>query len=72
MGPISTGLGEIYMWTVEYEHPHGDGRRGARTATPGWQPDGAYLTPEGETLRTERRARRPISAPCRTGSSGRS
>ena len=23
MGPISTGLGEIYMWTVEYEHPHG-------------------------------------------------
>src|SRR5580765_2884355 len=21
MGPISTGLGEVYMWTVEYEHP---------------------------------------------------
>ena len=25
MGPISTGLGEVYMWTVEYEHPHGEG-----------------------------------------------
>lgn len=25
MGPISTGLGEIYMWTVEYEHPQGIG-----------------------------------------------
>ena len=22
MGPISTGLGEIYMWTVEYAHPN--------------------------------------------------
>src|SRR4030095_10461038 len=25
MGPISTGLGEVYMWTVEYEHPEGKG-----------------------------------------------
>src|SRR3954469_7856424 len=25
MGPISTGLGEVYMWTVEYEHPDGTG-----------------------------------------------
>lgn len=24
MGAISTGLGEIYMWTVEYENPEGD------------------------------------------------
>ena len=24
MGPISTGLGEIYMWTVEYENPESD------------------------------------------------
>jgi len=49
MGPISTGLGEIYMWTVEYEHP------GAVGATiipgrPGWQPDHSYLTPEGHKL----------------------
>jgi cobalt-zinc-cadmium resistance protein CzcA len=52
MGPISTGLGEIYMWTVEYEHPHG---RGAPTGdgAPGWQPDGSYLTPEGERLESD-------------------
>src|SRR5688572_14103573 len=25
MGPISTGLGEVFMYTVEYEHPHGKG-----------------------------------------------
>ena len=23
MGPITTGLGEIYMWTVEYQNPDG-------------------------------------------------
>jgi cobalt-zinc-cadmium resistance protein CzcA len=52
MGPISTGLGEIYMWTVEFEHPGG---RGAAIADgrPGWQSDGSYRTPEGEVLRTE-------------------
>ena len=51
MGPITTGLGEIYMWSVDYAHPDGndaptdDGR-------PGWQSDGAYLTPEGQRLST--------------------
>jgi cobalt-zinc-cadmium resistance protein CzcA len=52
LGPISTGLGEIYMWTVEFEHPGG---RGAVIADgqPGWQSDGSYLTPEGERLTTE-------------------
>jgi cobalt-zinc-cadmium resistance protein CzcA len=25
MGPISTGLGEVYMWTVNYKHPEGVG-----------------------------------------------
>jgi len=25
MGAISTGLGEVYMYTVEYEHPGGQG-----------------------------------------------
>jgi cobalt-zinc-cadmium resistance protein CzcA len=52
MGPISTGLGEIYMWTVEYEHPRGAGAS-TTAGTPGWQPDGTYLTPEGEVLRNE-------------------
>jgi cobalt-zinc-cadmium resistance protein CzcA len=53
MGPISTGLGEIYMWTVEYAHPQGTGAVG-RAGEPGWQPDGSYLTPEGERLWTGR------------------
>jgi cobalt-zinc-cadmium resistance protein CzcA len=51
MGPVSTGLGEIYMWTVEFEHPKGEGAR-AEEDVPGWQPDGCYLTPEGERLDT--------------------
>jgi cobalt-zinc-cadmium resistance protein CzcA len=51
MGPISTGLGEIYMWTVEFEHPDGQGATAA-AGHPGWQPDGSYLTPEGERLET--------------------
>jgi cobalt-zinc-cadmium resistance protein CzcA len=52
MGPISTGLGEVYMWTVEYEHPHGEGAP-RRDGEPGWQTDGSYLTPEGERLTTD-------------------
>ncbi len=52
MGPISSGLGEIFMWTVEYEHPHGAGAE-VVAGRPGWQSDGAYLTVEGELLRTE-------------------
>src|SRR6185436_13694448 len=52
MGPISTGLGEIYMWTVEYRHPHGVGAE-VRPGEPGWQTDGSYLTPEGEHLRRD-------------------
>jgi cobalt-zinc-cadmium resistance protein CzcA len=52
LGPISTGLGEIYMWTVEYAHPHGAGAT-PMDGAPGWQADGSYLTPEGERLRTD-------------------
>ncbi len=48
MGPIATGLSEIYMWTVRYKEPHALSPEGE----PGWQRDGAYLTPEGATLRT--------------------
>src|SRR5215471_6081703 len=47
MGPISTGLGEVYMWTVEYASPQTvtitDGKLG-------WQSDGTYVTPEGRQL----------------------
>jgi cobalt-zinc-cadmium resistance protein CzcA len=52
LGPITTGLGEVVMWTVEYEHPGGAGAKPTAGA-PGWQGDGTYLTPEGERLATE-------------------
>ena len=46
MGAVSTGLGEVYMWTVAYQHPGGKGAPIAE-GKPGWQSDGSYLTPEG-------------------------
>ena len=49
MGAVSTGLGEIYMWTVEYQHPRGEGTK-TEAGKPGWQGDGSYLTPEGLKL----------------------
>jgi heavy metal efflux system protein len=52
MGAIATGLGEIYMWTVEYEHPHGKGAS-IDDGKPGWQKDGSYLTPEGHHLTSD-------------------
>lgn len=52
MGAISTGLGEIYMWTVEFEHLAGKDAS-VIAGQSGWQADGSYLTPEGEVLRTE-------------------
>ncbi|URD36619.1 CusA/CzcA family heavy metal efflux RND transporter [Methylobacterium tardum] len=51
LGPISTGLGEIYWWAVEYEAP-GEGTPVA-DGKPGWQTDGSYLTPEGERLKSD-------------------
>lgn len=46
MGPIATGLGDVYMWTVEFANTHTDG------AAAGMERDGSYLTPTGELLRT--------------------
>jgi len=48
MGPISTGLGEIYMWTVAFA-PKASGSFGKS----GWQSDGSFITPEGERLATD-------------------
>jgi cobalt-zinc-cadmium resistance protein CzcA len=48
MGPVSTGLGEIYWWAVQYEKPGASAP--VRDGQPGWQTDGSYLTPEGERL----------------------
>jgi heavy metal efflux system protein len=50
LGPISTGLGEIYMYTVQYEYAHGKGAP-VEDGKPGWQRDGSYFTPEGRALR---------------------
>lgn len=49
MGAVSTGLGEIYMWTVHFDHPRGKGAE-IKDGQPGWQSDGSYLTPEGLRL----------------------
>jgi cobalt-zinc-cadmium resistance protein CzcA len=49
MGPISTGLGEVFMWTVHYSEPH----TVVAPGEPGWQGDGTYITPEGERLTTD-------------------
>lgn len=50
IGPVTTGLGEVVMYTVGYAKPDGvkkiDGQ-------PGWQSDGSYLTPEGDRLSDE-------------------
>ncbi|MDX2264774.1 MAG: CusA/CzcA family heavy metal efflux RND transporter [Hyphomicrobiales bacterium] len=50
LGPISTGLGEIYMWSVSFAPPD---PALVKAGEPGWQPDGNYLTPEGQTLDTD-------------------
>ena len=52
MGAITTGLGEIYMWTVEYIHPKGKDAT-IKDGEPGWQSDGSYLTAENQRLSTE-------------------
>lgn len=51
MGPVSTGLGEVYMWTVDFAHPNGKGAEVVE-GSPGWQKEGVYLTPEGQYLNT--------------------
>jgi len=48
IGPISTGLGEIYMWTVHFA-----GVPAERDGMPGLQRDGRFLTPEGVMLQSE-------------------
>src|SRR5262249_46523740 len=50
IGPVSTGLGEIYMWTVAFQPSQG---RDLRDGRPGWQSDASYLTPEGQRLTSE-------------------
>lgn len=51
MGPISTGLGEIYMWSIRFAKPAVGSP--VRDGQPGWQRDGSYRTPEGQRLTSE-------------------
>jgi cobalt-zinc-cadmium resistance protein CzcA len=52
MGPVSTGLGEIFTYSVEYATPDGKGAP-IKDGEPGWQSDGSYLTVDGERLSDE-------------------
>ncbi|MBB3891471.1 cobalt-zinc-cadmium resistance protein CzcA [Phenylobacterium haematophilum] len=49
IGPVTTGLGEVFMYSVEFANPDGKGAK-VRDGSPGWQSDGSYLTAEGERL----------------------
>lgn len=48
MGPISTGLGEVLMYTVRFEPPAND--RAPTGGPTGWQSDGSFVTDRGERL----------------------
>ncbi|MEC8456586.1 MAG: efflux RND transporter permease subunit, partial [Pseudomonadota bacterium] len=50
LAPITTGLGEVLMWTVDYKPFNSQNL--AKPGEPGWQAGGSYLTPEGELLTT--------------------
>lgn len=50
MSPVTTGLGEVLMWTVDYL-PF-DPADANPSNEHGWQADGSYLTPEGDRLKT--------------------
>ncbi|WP_421930816.1 efflux RND transporter permease subunit [Phenylobacterium sp.] len=52
IGPVTTGLGEVFMYTVDYANPGGKGAK-ITNGKPGWQSDGSFLTPEGERLADE-------------------
>ena len=49
MGPVSTGLGEVFHYSVEFAHPDGKGAKN-KDGEPGWQSDGSFLTDTNERL----------------------
>ena len=51
MGPISTGLGEVLMYTVEFDRTAGN--RVLSGGPIGWQVDGSFVTDRGERLDNE-------------------
>ena len=52
MGPVSTGLGEVFHYSVEFTHPEGQGAP-RNDGKAGWQSDGSFLTDQGESLSDE-------------------
>lgn len=52
MGPVSTGLGEVFHYSVEYAHPGGK-NASYQDGKAGWQTDGSFLTDQGERLADE-------------------
>jgi cobalt-zinc-cadmium resistance protein CzcA len=52
MGPVSTGLGEVFHYSVEFTHPEGKGAP-RNDGKAGWQSDGSFLTDQGESLSDE-------------------
>ncbi|ESQ87989.1 cation transporter [Asticcacaulis sp. AC460] len=52
IGPVTTGLGEVYMYAIDYANPDGKGAK-IVDGQPGWQSDGSFLTPEGDRLTDE-------------------
>jgi cobalt-zinc-cadmium resistance protein CzcA len=52
IGPVTTGLGEVYMYAIDYANPNGKGAK-VVDGQPGWQSDGSFLTPEGDRLTDE-------------------
>ncbi|WP_152569537.1 MULTISPECIES: efflux RND transporter permease subunit [Sphingomonas] len=49
IGPVTTGLGEVLMYSVDFANPGGRGAK-VQDGQPGWQSDGSFLTPEGQRL----------------------
>lgn len=49
MGPVSTGLGEVFHYSVEFATPGGKGAK-VKDGDAGWQSDGSFLTDNGERL----------------------
>ena len=52
IGPVTTGLGEVFMYAVDFANPGGKGVK-IQDGKPGWQSDGTFLTPEGDRLADE-------------------
>ena len=68
MGPISTGLGEVYWWSVEYAPP-GEGVPSATASRVGKVT--VRISPPKASASPMSFSAPSICGPCRTGSSGR-